>query len=64
MKLNNAIIKLTKYLAIGLIITFSAIFIIGSNQIKTRDAIILGMIAAISFAVLEILSPTYKIEKI
>lgn len=53
--------KLLKYLVYGLIIA-SAIVFIPVNKVRTKDTILISMIGSISFALLDMYSPSVSIN--
>jgi hypothetical protein len=60
---QNISIKIIKYLIIGLIINLSLKYL-PDNNINTYDIIIISCIASISYAVMDMLSPSIKINSI
>lgn len=56
-KPNNMLRKLVKYLLMGLAVGFVA-YHIGKGRLSTKDVVILGVTAAIVFAVLDLISPS------
>lgn len=53
--------KLTKYIIMGLIIIISTYYI-SENTIKTKEILMIGATSSISFAILDMISPTIKIN--
>jgi hypothetical protein len=58
----NKIQKLTKYILMGLIVLVATKYI-PDNQLKTKEIIMIGATSSISFAILDMISPSIKINR-
>ena len=56
----NILLRFSKYMLIGIVVIFAALYLIDSSSMKIRDIIILGMVASITFAIIDILVPSQK----
>ena len=58
----NKIQKLTKYILMGLIVLVATKYI-PDNQLKTKEIIMIGATSSISFAILDMISHSIKINR-
>ena len=54
--------RLTKYILIGLIVIIATRYI-PDNTLKTKEIIMIGATSSISFAILDMVSPTIRISQ-
>jgi len=59
----NKLQKITKYILMGLIVIIAVKYIPDYN-INTKEIIMIGATTSISFAILDMISPSIKINKI
>ncbi len=59
---SNKLQKLTKYILIGLIVIIATRYI-PDNTLKTKEIIMIGATSSISFAILDMVSPTIRISQ-
>ena len=55
--------RIIKYIVEGLAVAFAAYYVIGKNKLCIKDAVILGIVAALVFAILDTFSPTIIVVK-
>ena len=59
---SNKLQRLTKYILMGLIVIIATRYI-PDNTLKTKEIIMIGATSSISFAILDMVSPTIKISR-
>ncbi len=59
----NRLQKLLKYILMGLIVLLATKYI-PDTQLKTKEIIMIGITSSISFAILDMISPSIKVKKI
>jgi len=59
----NRLQKLLKYILMGMIVLLATKYI-PDIQLKTKEIIMIGAVSSISFAILDMISPSIKVKKI